>query len=41
MVTALAFLVEGILAIAQHMLTPKALRKEGPADLLAPVIEGT
>jgi osmoprotectant transport system permease protein len=41
-VTALAFLVEGALAIVQALLTPKALRhEEGPADLLAPVIEGT
>jgi osmoprotectant transport system permease protein len=41
-VTALAFLVEGAFAVAQRLLTPKALRhEEGPADLLAPVIEGT
>jgi osmoprotectant transport system permease protein len=41
-VTALAFLVEGVLAVVQRLLTPKALRQEeGPADLLAPVIEGT
>jgi osmoprotectant transport system permease protein len=41
-VTALAFLGEGVFAIAQRMLTPKALRhEEGPVDLLAPVIEGT
>ena len=42
MVTALAFLVEGILAVVQRMLTPRALRhEEGPAELLAPAIEGT
>ena len=42
MVTALAFLVEGIFAVVQRMLTPRALRhEEGPADLLAPVVEGT
>jgi osmoprotectant transport system permease protein len=42
MVTALAFLVEGVFAVIQRLLTPRALRhEEGPADLLAPVIEGT
>jgi osmoprotectant transport system permease protein len=42
MVTALAFLVEGVFAVIQRLLTPKALRhEEGPADLLAPVVEGT
>src|SRR5213592_1006087 len=41
MVTALAFMVEGVLAVVQRLLTPRALRKEGPAELLAPVIEGT
>jgi len=40
-VTALAFLVEGVFAVIQRMLTPKALRREGSADLLVPVIEGT
>ena len=41
-VTALAFLVELVFAIIQRLLTPKALRREeGPADLLAPAIEGT
>jgi osmoprotectant transport system permease protein len=41
-VTALAFLGEGVFAIVQRLLTPKALRREGvPADLLVPVIEGT
>jgi osmoprotectant transport system permease protein len=41
-VTALAFMVEGLLAIVQRLLTPKALRHhEGAADLLAPLIEGT
>ena len=35
MVTALAFLVEGIFAVIQRMLTPRALRhEEGPAQLL-------
>jgi osmoprotectant transport system permease protein len=42
MVTALAFLVEAVFAVIQRLLTPKALRHEaGPADLLAPAIEGT
>jgi osmoprotectant transport system permease protein len=42
MVTALAFLVEGLFAVIQRLLTPKALRREeGPAELLAPAIEGT
>jgi osmoprotectant transport system permease protein len=42
MVTALAFLVEGVFAVIQRLLTPKALRhQQGPAELLAPVIEGT
>ena len=42
MVTALAFMVEGILAVVQRMVTPRALRhEEGPAELLAPAIEGT
>jgi len=42
MVTALAFLVEGVFAIVQRLVTPRALRsEEGPADLIAPVIEGT
>ncbi len=42
MVTALAFLVEGVFAVIQRLLTPKALRhEEGPAELLAPAIEGT
>jgi osmoprotectant transport system permease protein len=42
MVTALAFLVEGVLAVVQRLLTPRALRhEEGPAELLAPAIEGT
>jgi ABC-type proline/glycine betaine transport system permease subunit len=42
MVTALAFAVEGVLAVVQRLLTPKALREEeGAAELLAPVIEGT
>jgi osmoprotectant transport system permease protein len=42
MVTALAFLVEGVFAVIQRLLTPKALRyEETPAELLAPVIEGT
>ena len=41
LVTALAFMVEGVLAVVQRLLTPRALRKEGPADLLAPVVEGT
>jgi len=41
-VTALAFFVEGVFAVVQRLLTPKALRQaEGPADLLVPVIEGT
>jgi osmoprotectant transport system permease protein len=41
-VTALAFLVEGVFAVIQRLLTPKALRQEeGPAELLAPAIEGT
>ena len=41
-VTALAFLVEGVFALIQRLLTPKALRhEEGPAELLAPAIEGT
>jgi osmoprotectant transport system permease protein len=41
-VTALAFLGEGVFALVQRGLTPKALRREeGPADLLAPAIEGT
>jgi osmoprotectant transport system permease protein len=41
-VTALAFLVEGVFAVIQRLLTPKALRhEEGPAELLAPVVEGT
>ena len=41
-VTALAFFVEGVFAVVQRLLTPKALRhEEGPAELLAPVIEGT
>jgi osmoprotectant transport system permease protein len=41
-VTALAFLVEGVLAVVQRLLTPKALRhEEGPAELLAPAMEGT
>jgi osmoprotectant transport system permease protein len=41
-VTALAFLVEGVFAVAQRLLTPKALRhEEGPAELLAPALEGT
>jgi osmoprotectant transport system permease protein len=41
-VTALAFLVEGVFAVIQRLLTPKALRyEEGPAELLAPAIEGT
>jgi osmoprotectant transport system permease protein len=41
MVTALAFLVEAVFAVIQRLLTPKALRhEEGPADLLAPAIEG-
>lgn len=41
-VTALAFLVEGVLAVVQRLLTPTALRhEEGPAELLAPAIEGT
>ena len=42
MVTALAFLVEAVFAVIQRLLTPKALRhEEGPAELLAPAIEGT
>ena len=42
MVTALAFLVEGLFAVIQRMFTPRALRhEEGPAELLAPVVEGT
>ena len=42
MVTALAFLVEGILAVVQRMLTPTALRHQGgAAELIGPVIEGT
>jgi osmoprotectant transport system permease protein len=41
-VTALAFFGEGVFAVVQRLLTPKALRhEEGPVDLLAPVIEGT
>jgi osmoprotectant transport system permease protein len=41
-VTALAFFVEGVLAVVQRLMTPKALRhEEGPAELLAPAIEGT
>jgi osmoprotectant transport system permease protein len=42
-VTALAFLVEGLFAIAQRLLTPSALRyEEGPVEvLLGPAIEGT
>jgi osmoprotectant transport system permease protein len=42
-VTALAFLVEGAFAIAQRMLTPRALRyEEGPVEvLLGPAIEST
>jgi osmoprotectant transport system permease protein len=41
-VTALAFLVEAVFAVIQRLLTPRALRhEEGPAELLAPVIEGT
>jgi osmoprotectant transport system permease protein len=40
MVTALAFLVEGVFAVIQRLLTPKALRYEEKAtDLIAPVIE--
>jgi osmoprotectant transport system permease protein len=40
-VTALAFLVEGVFAVIQRLLTPKALRyEEGPAELLAPAVEG-
>jgi osmoprotectant transport system permease protein len=42
MVTALAFLVEGVFALVQRLVTPRALRsEEAPADLIAPVIEGT
>ena len=42
MVTALAFAVEGVLAVVQRLLTPKALREEeGAAELLAPLVEGT
>jgi osmoprotectant transport system permease protein len=41
-VTALAFFVEGVFAVVQRLLTPRALRRqEGPADLFVPVIEGT
>jgi len=43
-VTALAFFVEGIFAVIQRLLTPRALRQhEGVAELLAPapLIEGT
>jgi osmoprotectant transport system permease protein len=41
-VTALAFLVEGVFAVIQRLLTPKALRhEEGAAELFAPAIEGT
>jgi osmoprotectant transport system permease protein len=41
-VTVLAFFVEGVFAVVQRLLTPKALRQEeGPAELLAPAIEGT
>jgi osmoprotectant transport system permease protein len=42
MVTALAFAVEGVLAVVQRLMTPKALRQEeGAAELLAPLVEGT
>jgi osmoprotectant transport system permease protein len=42
MVTALAFLVEGVFALVQRFVTPKALRREeDAADLIAPAIEGT
>ena len=43
MVTALAFLVEGLFAVIQRILTPRALRhEEGAADLIAPlIVEGT
>jgi osmoprotectant transport system permease protein len=42
MVTALAFLVEGVFALVQRLVTPRALRsEEETADLIAPVIEGT
>jgi osmoprotectant transport system permease protein len=41
-VTALAFMVEGMFALIQRILTPKALRHhEGAAELLAPIIEPT
>jgi osmoprotectant transport system permease protein len=43
-VTALAFLVEGLLAIVQRLLTPKALRyEEGAVEVLLgpPIVEGT
>jgi osmoprotectant transport system permease protein len=41
-VTALAFLVEGVFALIQRLLTPKALRREETAaELLAPLIEPT
>jgi osmoprotectant transport system permease protein len=41
-VTALAFLVEGMFAVVQRLLTPKALRQhEGAAELFVPLIEGT
>jgi osmoprotectant transport system permease protein len=41
-VTALAFFGEAVFALVQRALTPKALRgQEGPAELLAPAIEGT
>jgi osmoprotectant transport system permease protein len=39
-VTALAFIVEGVFAVIQRLLTPKALRyEEKPTDLIAPLIE--
>jgi osmoprotectant transport system permease protein len=41
-VTVLAFMVEGVFAVIQRMLTPKALRHdEGAAELFTPLIEGT
>jgi osmoprotectant transport system permease protein len=41
-VTALAFMVEGVFAVIQRLLTPNALRHhEAAADLVAPLIEGT
>jgi osmoprotectant transport system permease protein len=42
-VTLLAFLADGFFALVQHVMTPKALRRQGAdrADALVPIVEAT